>query len=97
MVLALLNDLSAERREVYRMREWLLANNLTAIITAKTSSDGTANQPKLSFMEFTVDCSVILNHEVIEGVSQRNFRVVKYRGSAFAENEIAFPVRPQRY
>ena len=32
---------------------------------------------------------MILNHEVIEGVSQRNIRIVD-RGSAFAENESPF-------
>jgi circadian clock protein KaiC len=90
VVLALLNDQAAERRELYRLHEWLLARRLTAIVTAKTSNLDKANQPQLSFMEFMVECSVILNHEVIEGVSQRNVRVVKYRGSAFAENESPF-------
>src|SRR5512140_1360875 len=37
-------------------------------------------------MQFMVDCAVILNHSVILGVSQRNLRVQKYRGSAFDEN-----------
>jgi circadian clock protein KaiC len=88
VVLALLNDRSGERREVYRLHNWLLANELTAIITAKSNSYDMPNQPQLSFMEFMVDCSVILNHEVVDGVSQRNIRVVKYRGSSFAENEL---------
>jgi circadian clock protein KaiC len=87
VVLALLNDPLAERREAFRLHEWLLANKLTAIITVKSSSYDMANQPQLSFMEFMVDCSVILNHEVVHGVSQRSIRVVKYRGSAYAENE----------
>ena len=33
-------------------------------------------------MQFMVDCAVTLNHEVVKGVSQRNLRVLKYRGSA---------------
>lgn len=33
-----------------------------------------------------VDCSVHLEHELVEGVSYRSFRVVKLRGSAFDEN-----------
>ena len=36
VVLALLNDPVAERREVYRLHEWLLAHGLTALITSKT-------------------------------------------------------------
>jgi circadian clock protein KaiC len=41
-------------------------------------------------MLFMVDCAVILNHGVVQGVSQRNLRVQKYRGSSFAENESPF-------
>jgi circadian clock protein KaiC len=41
-------------------------------------------------MQFMVDCAVLLNHEVVEGISQRNLRVVKYRGSSFSENESPF-------
>jgi circadian clock protein KaiC len=39
-----------------------------------------------------VDCAVILNHSAIEGVSQRNLRVLKYRGSGFDENESPFVI-----
>ena len=44
------------------------------------------------FMQFMVDCSVMLNHTVNLGVSQRNLRVQKYRGSAFDENEAPFVI-----
>jgi circadian clock protein KaiC len=37
-----------------------------------------------------VDCAVILNHSLVLGVSQRNLRVEKYRGSSFDENESPF-------
>ncbi len=92
IVLALLNDSVAERREVYRLHEWLLDSGLTAIITAKAGRyEGTAgNRTQLGFMQFMVDCAVTLNHEVLQGVSKRNLRVLKYRGSAFSENESPF-------
>ena len=41
-------------------------------------------------MQFMVDCAVILNHSVVLGVSQRNLRVQKYRGSSFDEDESPF-------
>ncbi|MEA3208729.1 MAG: circadian clock protein KaiC [Chthoniobacter sp.] len=92
VLLALLENPVAERREIYRLHEWLLKHGFTALITAKFGGHDrlAANQPRLSFMQFMVDCAVILNHEVIQGVSQRNMRVVKYRGSTFAENESPF-------
>jgi circadian clock protein KaiC len=92
IVLALLPDAASKRREIYRLHEWLLAHDLTGIITAKADGDETNSlaQPPFRFMLFMVDCAVILNHSVVLGVSQRNLRVQKYRGSGFDENESPF-------
>lgn len=89
VVLTLLPDAAARRREIYRLHEWLLARELTGLITAKSGGDATSavSQPPFSFMQFMMDCIVILNHNVVLGVSQRNLRVQKYRGSSFDENE----------
>ncbi|MEO8004309.1 MAG: circadian clock protein KaiC [Betaproteobacteria bacterium] len=89
VVLALLPDAAARRREIYRLHEWLLARNLTGVISAKRGSDPipSVDQQWFGFMQFMVDCAVILHHGVVTGVSQRNVRVQKYRGSAFDENE----------
>lgn len=92
IALTLLRDPAAEQREMYRLHEWLLERELTAIITAKAAGPG--NQypipSQTGFMQFMVDCAVVLNHRVEQGVSHRNLRVVKYRGSSFAENESPF-------
>ncbi len=92
IVLALLPDAAAKRREVYRLHEWLLAHELTGIITAKADGDETSSlgEQPFGFMQFMVDCAVMLNNAVILGVSQRNLRVQKYRGSSFDENESPF-------
>ncbi|MDP9190117.1 MAG: circadian clock protein KaiC [Acidobacteriota bacterium] len=91
IVLALLSDSAAQRREIYRLHAWLLAHEMTGIVTLKAGSDdgGGIGQP-FGFMQFMVDCAVILNHTVVLGVSQRNLRVQKYRGSSFDENESPF-------
>jgi circadian clock protein KaiC len=92
IILELLPDAKSKRREIYRLHDWLLANELTAIITAKASNDSTGSltQSSLGFMQFMVDCSIFLNHSMVLGVSQRNIRVQKYRGSSFDENESPF-------
>jgi circadian clock protein KaiC len=94
IVLALLPDAAAKRREVYRLHEWLLTHELTGLITAKAGGDETNESPidnqPFGFMQFMVDCAVMLNHTVVLGVSQRNLRVQKYRGSSFDENESPF-------
>ncbi|MBE0546999.1 MAG: circadian clock protein KaiC [Rubrivivax sp.] len=94
IVLALLPDATAKRREVYRLHDWLIAHGLTAIITAKADGGGTrtAGQQPFGFMYFMVDCTVILSHRVVLGISQRDLRVQKYRGSAFDENETPFVI-----
>jgi circadian clock protein KaiC len=94
IVLALLPDAATKRREIYRLHEWLLARGLTGLITAKAGGDDTDSpgQQPFGFMQFMVDCAVVLNHRVELGVSQRNLRVQKYRGSSFDENESPFVI-----
>jgi len=96
IVLALLPDLAARRREIYRLHAWLLEQGLTAIITTKAGGEeaGSIGQQPFGFMQFMVDCVVMLNHRVAQGVSQRNLRVQKYRGSSFDENEAPFIISP---
>lgn len=88
VLLALLDDPAAERRELYRLNEWLIGSGLTGIITAKIQGNGEEVLPeRYGFLQFMVDCVVRLDHNVVDMVSQRNLRVVKYRGSGFHENE----------
>jgi circadian clock protein KaiC len=92
IVLALLPDAAARRREIYRLHAWLIQHQLTGIITSKADGDGSSGliEEAFALMQFMVDCAVVLNHTVVQGVSQRNLRVVKYRGSGFEENESPF-------
>jgi circadian clock protein KaiC len=94
VVLALLPDPAAKRREIYRLHQWLLVHELTALITAKADSDETSSLSQQPFraMLFMVDCALMLNHSVVLGVSHRTLRVQKYRGSAFDEDESPFVI-----
>src|SRR5687768_13808874 len=87
VLLNLLDNAAAERREVYRIRDWLVETGLTGIITQKSGSDG---DQRHGFLQFMVDCVVVLRHQVLNGSAFRNLRVMKYRGSAFAGDE--FPI-----
>ena len=91
ILLTLLPDAAARRREVHRLHEWLLSSGLTAIITAKAGVEDIGSQ-SFGVLQFMVDCAVVLNHRVVLGVSQRNLRVLKYRGSGFDENESPFVI-----
>jgi circadian clock protein KaiC len=87
----MLAALDAKVKEVKARR---IARGLTAIITSKAnvSDDAAGAHPQMALLQFMVDCGVILSHNVFGGVSQRNLRVVKYRGSAFEENESPFVI-----
>src|SRR4029079_13467110 len=88
VLLGLLDDPTAERRELYRIRDWLVQTGLTGLSTQKTG--GNDADSRYGFLQFMVDCVVILRHQVLDGSAFRNLRVVKYRGSGFAADE--FPI-----
>ena len=94
IALALLPDAAAIKRELYRLHDWLLARELTAILTLQAGAEetGFTNQQPFGFVQFMVDCAVILNHTISLGVSQRNLRVQKYRGAGFDEDEAPFRI-----
>lgn len=90
VLLRFLDNPIAERREVYRLREWLARSGLTAIITQKVGGEDGLSLQHFNFMQFMADCVVNLGHQVVNGSGFRNIRVMKYRGSGFLGDE--FPV-----
>jgi circadian clock protein KaiC len=88
VLLALLDDPAAERRELYRIRDWLVKTGLTGMITQKAG--GTEADQRYGFLQFMVDCVVVLRHHVVDGSAFRSLRVMKYRGSGFTGDE--FPI-----
>ena len=92
VLLFLLNDPLAERQEVYRLHDWLLASGLTGILTAKHYSADAGEEQPYPFLEFMADCVVLLTHRPVARVGLRSLRVQKYRGSSFADSEFPLAV-----
>ena len=88
VLLGLLDDPTAERREVYRIRDWLAETGLTGIITQKAAAS--PDDHRYGFLQFMVDCVIVLRHEVVHGTAFRTLRVMKFRGSGFCGDE--FPI-----
>lgn len=86
VLLALLDNIPRERQEVHRLLEWLNANHLTGIITSKSEDGSNKTAERYSFLQFMADCAIQLRQQTVDQLSQRDLRVIKYRGSAFAEN-----------
>jgi circadian clock protein KaiC len=75
------------RAELRRLFRWLKDRGVTAVITGE-QGEGTLTRHGLE--EYVSDCVIVLDHRVIEQVSTRRLRVVKYRGSRHGTNEYPF-------
>ena len=91
-VLALLEDPTAERQEIFRLRNWLLESGLTAIMTMQADGNESSSIQRLGFMQSVVDCIVCLERRAGDSGSQRSLRVQKYRGSGFVEESCPFVI-----
>ena len=89
VLLALLRNPGSEIREIYRLRDWLARNDLTAIITAKIDGES-SGAVSYGFMQFMVDCVIRFDRRLEELIPVRRLEIVKYRGSGFAQGE--FPL-----
>ncbi|MCD6019334.1 MAG: KaiC-like protein [Bacteroidetes bacterium] len=75
------------RAELRRLFHWLKEKGVTAIITGER---GEATLTRQGLEEYVSDCVILLDHRVIEQVSTRRLRIVKYRGSTHGTNEYPF-------
>jgi circadian clock protein KaiC len=75
------------RSELRRLFRWLKDKGVTAVITGERG-DGAFTRQGLE--EYVSDCVIMLDHRVIDQVSTRRLRVVKYRGTVHGTNEYPF-------
>ena len=90
VLLGNLRDPALIRREVFRLREWVHASGMSAIVTAKADAAEASPMPDYDFLQFMADCVVTLHHRVRHGTALRFVRVAKYRGSGHSANEFPF-------
>jgi circadian clock protein KaiC len=75
------------RAELRRLFRWLKDKGLTAVITGERGEFGLTRQ---GLEEYVSDAVILLDHRVLEQVSTRRLRIVKYRGSHHGTNEYPF-------
>jgi circadian clock protein KaiC len=75
------------RAELRRLFRWLKEKGVTVIMTGERG-DGTLTRYGLE--EYVSDCVITLDHRVVDQVTTRRIRVVKYRGSMHGTNEYPF-------
>jgi circadian clock protein KaiC len=94
VLLTLLDDPFTERQELYRIQDWLAANDVTGIVTARCRGGDAVNMLGYNFLEFMADCVVQLGQRVSNGMAHRDLRVAKYRGSAVHEGVFPMIIGP---
>ena len=72
------------RSELRRLFRWLKDKGVTAVITGE---QGNNELTRHGLEEYVSDCVIFLNHRVVNRVSTRLLRIVKYRGSSHGTNE----------
>ena len=80
-------DTKILRAEFKKLFLWLKEKKLTAVITAEV---GDTFLTRLGIEENVADCVIELNNRVVNQMGTRRIRIIKYRGSAHANNEYPF-------
>ncbi|OAI50396.1 hypothetical protein AYO46_10300 [Betaproteobacteria bacterium SCGC AG-212-J23] len=93
VLLTVLQDPGAEMREIYRLRDWLAENDLTAILTAKLDAQS-GLAARYGFLQFMVDCVVRLERRQEDRVAAQSIQITKYRGSGYAGSEYPMSFGP---
>jgi circadian clock protein KaiC len=81
------SDTAILRAELRRLFAWLKDKGVTAIITGER---GDGQLTRYGIEEYVSDCVILLDNRVVDQVTTRRLRVVKYRGSAHGTNEYPF-------
>lgn len=83
-----LDNLAVLRTELRRLFSWLKEKGVTAIITGERGDGPSLTRQGLE--EYVSDCVILLDHRVINQISTRRLRIIKYRGTVHGTNEYPF-------
>jgi circadian clock protein KaiC len=87
-----LSNQAVLRSELRRLFYWLKEHGMTTVITGER---GEGNLSRQGLEEYVSDCVILLDHRIINQISTRRLRVVKYRGSTHGTNEYPFLIDEQ--
>ena len=82
-----LDNQAVLRTELRRLFSWLKEKGVTAIITGERGEGSLTRQ---GLEEYVSDCVILLDHRVINQISTRRLRIIKYRGTVHGTNEYPF-------
>jgi len=93
MLLDLLETPAAQRKEVWRLNDWLSTSGLSAVMSLKVEGKASELVPgHYGWMQFIPDAVILLRQEMTKYFSERMLRVLKYRGSDHINNDCALVI-----
>lgn len=78
------------RAEIRRLFDWLSQKGVTAVITGERGEGALTRQ---GLEEYVSDCVILLDHRVVNQLTSRRLRIVKYRGTVHGTDEYPFLIR----
>ncbi|MGY4537725.1 circadian clock protein KaiC [Mucilaginibacter sp. UYNi724] len=82
-----LDNLAVLRTELRRLFSWLKEKGVTAIITGERGEGSLTRQ---GLEEYVSDCVILLDNRVVNQITTRRLRIIKYRGTVHGTNEYPF-------
>lgn len=82
------------RAEIRRLFRWLKDKGVTAVITAERGENTLTRQ---GLEEYVSDCVILLDNRVIDQITTRRLRIVKYRGSTHGTNEYPYLITEEGF
>jgi circadian clock protein KaiC len=79
------------RAELRRLFRWLKEKGVTVVITGE-KGEGTLT--RFGIEEYVADCVIVLDNRMIDQISTRRLRILKYRGTVHGTNEYPFLIGP---
>lgn len=90
VVLRLFDDPRDVRKEIHILNEWMRNSGLTVVLTVRSSK--TRFSPFEDYFESLSDCLINLDARLLDQITTRRLRIVKFRGSEFGRNEYPYVI-----
>ena len=92
VLLAALDNPVSQRREIFRLADWIRRSRLTGIVTCKTQGvEQTARQHE-EHLPYLADCVITLQQQPQASMLVRRLRVIKCRGAAHSTSDVPFAI-----
>ncbi len=91
VILRLVGDPLKARMEIFELTEWIRVNGLAGVMTIKPRGNEFSGTLE-TFFESLSDCVIRMDARVVDQISTRRLRVIKYRGSGFGRNEYPYVI-----